>query len=650
MKSRTLAPAIEVFFKRTEAKLEEVYKPEWLFSDFDDAVWLINCSANSRAVEGVIKGCIKLSWVKKLPNGKLPDPCYKLITDQAKKILLLAFGGGLIKFYDSLKTIYGFHSFLIRVIEYMDCLHGNEFRESGFEMLNAETVVDMLEITVEAGICGTGFFIERWENYLSKSVSSPADQNRIRAYLHQANAFDSKGDVSMVFIGNAIGADANRLTKSLYFKNYMLQYSSTERSSAAIIIKEKTVSQLASWFSSLGHVLSSSSIQSSSDFDDPHSFNERLKPFRGTSTERTKTLPFRIANTLMSGCCTWTCDIFPVLSKYLDEVLEVAKKLRISNHNLSDLTALKLGEKNVSRPPEFEFYQSYFFEGLTPRVNDHPLAPSLIMKLLQLQSATCFALIALLSCSRKSEVIELCTEDAFKISGRHYLNVRLRKTGIDASRRLFAKPIPNLVTDAIKQLELIKTKIAFYYASSDPLFHSRIFFKISQMGVGPMTSSDIYGPLRDLSGCLDLRDSSGHNWHINPHQLRRFFAISFYHDAGTENSLPALSWFMGHSDIEGTWRYIKESLTGKEISVSEAAMAASAVCSDDASKGADRLRTILRKHFGCYDLSLMEEEDVQDYLELLSERGVYTATPITIRTGRNKACSVLIVIQEENNG
>lgn len=76
------------------------------------------------------------------------------------------------------------------------------------------------------------------------------------------------------------------------------------------------------------------------------------------------------------------------------------------------------------------------------------------------------------------------------------------------------------------------------------------------------------------------------------------FCCDIFHFGGLENSLPALSWFMGHEDVGETWRYIKESLTGKELSASEAALATSAVCSDDQSHGVQQLRNILVKHFG----------------------------------------------------
>lgn len=646
MKSTALPTAIDEFFRKTEQGLSERHQPKWLLSQFDDAVWLIDGGINGRKVSGVLKGYTRLSWSRRLTGGKLTDPCYSIVLEQAKKIVVWAFDGAIPKFDGSLKTIYSFHLFLFRVIEFLDYRYKQDFRALGFELLTAEDVVEMLELTVESGFCGTGFFIERWELFLEERVGVNADHLEIMLFLKESNAIDSRGNVSAVFIGNSIGVDAHRLAGSQYFKEYLSKFSTSNIDVSARPIKSKTVSQFANWFGALSHVFSVAPVKASPDFDDPFSFNELLKPFRGMAIERTKTIPFRVAHALIGGCCSWMSDVFPHLHQFVDEVIRLARHIRSENPRISEYSAIKAAESYVEIPDCLVQTRSYFLGGRLPKLSQHPLAPPVTLKFIHLQLAVGFVMITLLSCSRRAEVIELTGEDLVNSSGRYYLDVCLRKTGLDFSRDKLAKPVPGIVGDAIRQMEALKTTLKMLYSSDDPLFHLRIFFKVSQVGVSPMGASDIYIPLKELSGCLGLKDSSGNDWTVLPHQLRRFFAISFFHCAGAENSLPALSWFMGHKDLAGTWRYIKESLTGREISATEAAMAASAVCSDDSSEGARKLREVLYKHFGCSNLSLMSEEDIQDYLEMLSERGVYSATPIQIHSGKQKRISVLITIKE----
>lgn len=123
--------------------------------------------------------------------------------------------------------------------------------------------------------------------------------------------------------------------------------------------------------------------------------------------------------------------------------------------------------------------------------------------------------------------------------------------------------------------------------------------------------------------------------------------MSFFHFGGLENSLPALSWMMGHEEMYRTWTYIQEDLTGSEISSVEASLAANAVRSDDDRIALEQLRNLLRRHFGVSDLAVLDESELHDYLELLQSQGVYTARPGQIRTSEGVRYTVFIHLKLE---
>jgi len=208
------------------------------------------------------------------------------------------------------------------------------------------------------------------------------------------------------------------------------------------------------------------------------------------------------------------------------------------------------------------------------------------------------------------------------------------------------KPVPMIIAECLESLAQLKKAWKKLYLSEDPLLDDQAFFKVNARGIYPLVIQDVYVLLGELSESLDLVDVHGERWIVLPHQLRRYFAMTFFHFGGAENALPALSWFMGHENIEETWHYIKESLTGREISASEAAMATAAVCSADESAGAKALRDIIQKHFGCESLSLMNEDEILDYLEMLAEQGVYTVSPVQVRCGKSQKYTVLISIKD----
>lgn len=636
------------FFKATERKVHELYRPDWLISDLDDKVWLVNNSFEVRSVSGEIKGAVALRWDKMLWNGLLVDPLFNKVLYQAKLIIVLAFDGAYQMLGNTLKTISAFHSFMFRVIEFLDYKYGSYFHSDGFKVLTCEDVVEMLDLSIESGVSGTGFWVERLNLKVSEKFGRSIDRETMVKFLDLFDAYDQTGKISMIKVGQIINVEPRRLSRSASFSAYINQFEKEKIHGQNGEIAQKTVVQLANWFVTFTQVLMVSSIETSIDLEDENAIIELVKKFRNPIVGRTKSMPRNVARTLIRECCLWVRNI-PEIQLYMDEVIRAAVNSIKGNRDMTVYEALLGAESQCLMPNELRDIYNFFQrdEFLPNRVDEHFLAPPFAVKLMRFHAAVCFVLVALLSCSRRKEVLEVGSGDLIERSGVKYLNISLRKTGMNSSRVKFAKPVPRLVISVLESLEALKASWLELLPSNDPLLGERSFFKVSYKGIFPLAANDVYSPLKALSTYSNLVDGSGEPWVVLPHQLRRYFALTFFHDSGAENSLPALTWFMGHENIEGTWRYIKESLTGKEISASEAAMATSAVCSEDKSDGAAKLRNIIYEHFGCSNFSLMDEDEVQDYLELLSEQGVYTATPISIGLGSKKRVSVMISIKEQ---
>ncbi|MGV8267868.1 hypothetical protein ACV334_34595, partial [Pseudomonas aeruginosa] len=65
----------------------------------------------------------------------------------------------------------------------------------------------------------------------------------------------------------------------------------------------------------------------------------------------------------------------------------------------------------------------------------------------------------------------------------------------------------------------------------------------------------------------------------------------------------------------------------------------------DQSHGVQQLRNILVKHFFTAQINVMHADDFSYYLESLSEKGVYTATPIHIHVGKRKWYPVALSVR-----
>lgn len=632
------------FFKRTQSVASSEHVPIWLLSGYDDDTWKVNLGFMVRGGSSPKKEIIKLHWGKNLPAGLLTDPAYKRVLLQARRIVVIAFDGTLPAQRGSLRSIDHFHWFLFRFIEFLDVRYGSNFRTHGFDLVCTEDVVDMLDLTRESGTCGSGSFIERWEFFLDGQSSNGRSDQDARTFLSSIGAMNAEGAVDLRFVGQAIGVDAQRLGRSKDFMNYLSQ--PTGFAVTGSRRKDKTISGMASWFNGLNQVIAEAPLFGNSELKNPFALTEILKSYSADSTGRTRSMPFRIGSKLISESCIWIVETSPILVEYVRSVFTLAH--RMAQGRSSEWMLLKEAEERLPLPQSLSRIGDFLNEKTTRNRKD-PNTQPLVLKLMDMQVSVSFVILALFSCSRLSEILNLQDSNILEKRGLFYIKTHLRKTGMDSVRKSFTKPVPELVNNVSKSLVAFREIALILYPGDAPEVQSVLFTRVTNQGLGHYTGPKLYIALSHLSHFIELKDSSDHIWIVLPHQLRRLFALSFFHQEGSENSLPALSWFMGHENLAATWRYVKESLTGREISASEAAMAASAVCSDDASEGASQLRSVLKKHFGCGDLNVMTDEEIQDYLEFLSETGVYTATPVCIRVGDRRKVSVLIKISEINN-
>ena len=74
-------------------------------------------------------------------------------------------------------------------------------------------------------------------------------------------------------------------------------------------------------------------------------------------------------------------------------------------------------------------------------------------------------------------------------------------------------------------------------------------------------------------------NKKGERYYIRQHQLRRFFAMLFFHSASF-GGLETLQWMLGHTDIEHLWNYITETLDGTVLRGAKAQFVAQSLVLD----------------------------------------------------------------------
>jgi len=644
-----LLPAeLKAFLEAEDQPISDTHTPDWLRSEFRDYIWVVGYRKEFRLVNGAEKGGVVLRWNKGLPGGRWNDEANAKILTQCKRVTISAHEGAMALLGNSLRNIQGFHIYLHWFVEFLLLRYGSSFQSVGFEIADSDDIADFLAGYERGGVTETSQMIRRWEEYLSSKGLDPDDVTSVKAYLGLSLAFDKRGKVSSYFVSEALGISAARSGQLGPFNEYLMRYVDGSESRDAIKKMSRTAG-LSRWAIILSKALAWVPDLSDTDLANVDEISLAVTVFRNETNERTITLPEAVASELIRECCKWILEVYPDIVKFYTAI--VSNITTSENESASTLTKKILAaEAEVALTPILAGVVDKWRRLLASNPDYAPINSRMtrVFILFRLHLAVSFVIVGLLGCCRKQEVLDISTVD--DILPNRKINVELRKTGFDGARRTMEKPVPQIAMDCISSLEKIKSILEKISPIEDPQVRSKAFYNLNMKGmcVLPRSAVDVY--LEELCMVLDLRDAEGNCWALRSHQLRRYFAMSFFHGGESENSLAALSWFMGHEDVEATWRYIKESMTGKEITATEAAFAKSVIYSPDQEDNVRSLRSVVLRHFGCESLSMLTEDEVQIYLEMLAEKGAYSARPIQIKCGNNKVFTVLITILENIAG
>lgn len=275
-----------------------------------------------------------------------------------------------------------------------------------------------------------------------------------------------------------------------------------------------------------------------------------------------------------------------------------------------------------------------------------------LLDALALNGAILAALIAAFCMRRKTEILALRFDALVRSGGKTHIRVNLAKRGLDGGRDTSIRPIPTFLWQGLSEYARLGMKIRASMGedlvpSDCPLFWS--FTKVTTAPVS-MRPEILSRYLTFFCDWIEIPlDHKARRWYIRFHELRRFSALCFFRVSGMQTSLPALSWMLGHSDVNDTWRYIQEELTGEELTQTEVAMAHAALLEHQeigAVQGSQRLAEVVKKHFGTCTLTLIDPDELDDYLTLLREQNMFRAEPHSVTTPEGRAVVVIIHVRK----
>ncbi|MNF94386.1 hypothetical protein D3C84_770960 [compost metagenome] len=216
---------------------------------------------------------------------------------------------------------------------------------------------------------------------------------------------------------------------------------------------------------------------------------------------------------------------------------------------------------------------------------------------------------------RLAELVELplngCLDKTLE-----WLIIDLAKTsrGLWGARDRQARPIDKLGVKMIRELQRVQRylkKIGFIQE------YSSLFSTPEQLGGMRLPIATSFTYLRNLDYTFDYfetpTDSEGRRYYIRQHQLRRFFALLFFHffDGGRINGI---RWHLGHADVAHVWNYITEVMDGATLRGAKSQYVIEKIMRGKENAYQD-LATFLEDKYGIPDFMILDENEADAYIQ-----------------------------------
>lgn len=255
----------------------------------------------------------------------------------------------------------------------------------------------------------------------------------------------------------------------------------------------------------------------------------KLANVLGSEVGRTPSLHPDVAIPYLTEAARWVEDCS-------DDIIDIYLNERSREHVDNCLKDLKI-DLSMTRNYELRAYASHSFKSAS-RIG-----------LVRLLATACFLVITGLTARRSDEVCELnagCCDNC-------WLTIYINKT----LQRNDAQPVPPLVQRAVRVLEKLSEK-ARLTNSNEKLFQI-LDENNDVMRFDPSSYMTKFY-------YVTVYDAVGIDWKFSPHQLRRFFALLYFHRFDN-SKIGILSYHLRHFSIEMTKRYVTDEEFRKEMRI-----------------------------------------------------------------------------------
>ena len=226
-----------------------------------------------------------------------------------------------------------------------------------------------------------------------------------------------------------------------------------------------------------------------------------------------------------------------------------------------------------------------------------------------------------------------------------FLN-RKSTRGLRGHRSREARPIEPIAAEMLQELNrfhAILNRIGFgekvNFVFSSPSLHDNTY----------RTSASTFSYNKHLDFFCDYfqtaRDQNGCRYYIRQHQLRRFFALLFFY-SNSFGSLETLQWMLGHNDLRHAWHYITESMSGEVLRGAKSQFIAESLHHSNGQSFKD-LAQLIEKRYQTSDFSLLDTDELEDYLSDLLDEGEIEIEPEFFTDPDGEKFKVIVKIHDK---
>lgn len=665
---------------------------KWLLNNIEDDIWIINIDGVTKLTN---KGYLRakyIYWNVVLRDGtNLADPKYKKFKNVLQKIGFLAREYGNCTAW---RTLARFCRFLVMLARWL-FLHQDIYDPSNALLTRIDKlsvkefiydygkggIVELLKIPQQLLL----LLYENALNYpppanvLSDLYSVPYNERlAIKEWLLQNGLFDRSRHWVTNFIrhlGNSeqIGIDTSILRHDPMFLSFLCQFQFDE---LPIIIHGKTLNEYPSHKAPLRQEVISTraSFQTMGSIADywrllftmkrhlpdalPDEFIISRKSLWQFSRENssppkhTPWVPLKVSLAYTNEALRW-------VHVYADDLISLYLKVIEYMQN----NPKPKYEKNESDATEWrnsveEFAKSLIIPASLTKLNintffstDSKLTsvrerirnnPS-ICDAIEIMIGAIAVLIGFLKPLRESELRNISVDCTELVSGDGYwLNQPIRKKKVGEAGDNDSRPIPYIVARAIELMRKLSDGIKKIQEISDKYLLNKLFVnpptKQPYLAAKLMSASDLNDSIDAFCDYVNLpTDEYGRRWYIRIHESRKSFLITFFW-CFRYSSLDPARWMAMHADASHLYAYIQANFPGEELPALEAEYATTQLWNFENNQNlgeTDNVEDLYNEvcnHFKVSKLNLLNEKDIEDWIEIAIQRGTLKIEPYSIKS------------------